>query len=1201
MRILLTILTLLCFGASYAQDSIQHRVIFIGDAGEMNPAQQKALIHASNHILQGKTTVMYLGDNVYPRGMALPDAKNADKTKQILQSQFQPMRAKGAPVYFVPGNHDWDKMGPKGLSKIKYQWQYLEEQNDSLLKLIPPNGCPDPVEIHLTNDLVIIAFDSEWWLFPFDKKNEDADCDCYTKKDVLAKLAEMRYRNRGKIVLLASHHPFQSYGVHGGKFTWKDHIFPLTSVSKNLYIPLPGIGSLYPFLRSTFPNPEDLKHPLYKDMINRVDAVFEGAPNLVHVAGHEHGLQFIEDKGTQVVSGAGAKHTNAKKGKGSLFADATQGYVTVDLLNTSALRVTYYIYEDDTVHQAFTYTIPYAPEQEIVASNSVPIKEDSVVVSVHAAYDSVGKTHRFFFGENYRKEWAAPTKLPVLRISELYGGLKPLQLGGGMQSKSLRLEDKDGKEWVIRSVEKLPDALLPDALKGTFARDWLDDVTSGQHPFSALVVPPIANAVRVPHASPVIGVLSPDKNLGMYGRVFSNLVVLLEEREPLGKSDNSEKMKKNLQKDNDNQLHAKEFLRARMLDALLGDWDRHEDQWRWYNDNDDKKAKEYLAVPRDRDQVFHVVQGFIPKIVSKEYVLPTFRNFDAEMSHEKWLLYKTRFGNVYPEMQFTREEWKKEADKFAKAVTDSVIEEALKRLPAVSYAIRHDELTTILRARRDRLSETMLHYYDFIQKIVDIRVSNKNELVEISDTPDKGMNIRISKINKDGKVKDELMNKTYPANATKEVRLYLGDGNDSVILNSPASAVKLRIIGGDDSKSYNIVDSKNKVKLYDKNNGSHFTGDTSQLKRHISDDSLNTSYTQTNLYNIWMPMALVGINIDDGLIIGAGFKYTKQEGFRKFPYASMHQLVAGHSFSTKAYRIRYNGEWIDAVGKADFTLQAVIRAPNNTINFFGRGNETVYDKTGDYKRYYRTRYGAYQLDPALRWNGRKDGTLSIGPSLYYYAYDSEDNKGRFIENTSHIGSYDSLIIDKNKLHLGGQITLLSDKRNSKVIPQWGTYVSLRIQAYKGIGEYANDFMQFIPEVALYKSLNPRATVVLAERFGGTVSVGKTTFYQSAFIGGQENLLGYRQYRFAGQHSFYNNLELRIKLADVANYILPGQLGLTGFWDIGRVWEVPDNSNKWHNGVGGGIYFAPASMLSFNFVMGYSPEGWYPYFTMGFRF
>jgi hemolysin activation/secretion protein len=136
---------------------------------------------------------------------------------------------------------------------------------------------------------------------------------------------------------------------------------------------------------------------------------------------------------------------------------------------------------------------------------------------------------------------------------------------------------------------------------------------------------------------------------------------------------------------------------------------------------------------------------------------------------------------------------------------------------------------------------------------------------------------------------------------------------------------------------------------------------------------------------------------------------------------------------------------------------------------------------------------------------------------------------------------------------------------------------------------------------LYKSLFERSSVILAERIGGTIGIGHSAFYQSAFIGGHENLLGYRQYRFAGQHSIYNNLELRIKVADVASYIVPGQFGITTFWDIGRVWENNGNSGKWHNGTGAGIYFAPASMLAFNLVMGRSKEGWLPYFTMGFRF
>jgi hypothetical protein len=60
-----------------------------------------------------------------------------------------------------------------------------------------------------------------------------------------------------------------------------------------------------------------------------------------------------------------------------------------------------------------------------------------------------------------------------------------------------------------------------------------------------LIVPPLANAVQVPHSNPVIGVVSPDTALGVYGKTFGNMVALFEEREPVGSSDNSDKMKKN--------------------------------------------------------------------------------------------------------------------------------------------------------------------------------------------------------------------------------------------------------------------------------------------------------------------------------------------------------------------------------------------------------------------------------------------------------------------------------------------------------------------------------------------------------------------------------------------------------------------------------------------------------------------------------
>ena len=346
---------LFSIAAGFGQDSTRYRIIFIGDAGEMNTEQQKSLQQAADHIIPDKTTVMFLGDNIYPHGIGLTGSGEEKITQQILRSQFEPMRAKGATTYFVPGNHDWDRSGRNGLAKIKRQGQFLSEQNDPQLKLLPANGCPDPVELNLNDSLTVIVYDSEWWLFPFDKTNPD--CGCKTKEDVLLKMHELRDKNKGKFILLASHHPFQSYGTHGGKYSLKDHIFPLTAVKKYLYIPLPVIGSLYPLLRSTFRNPEDMKHRLYRDLIKRVDNVFDSTANVVHVAGHEHGLQFIKNNHIQIVSGAGAKHSYTKKGKYALFSDATQGFVTMDFVSGGKLEIVYYIYEKGIIKQAFSYSL----------------------------------------------------------------------------------------------------------------------------------------------------------------------------------------------------------------------------------------------------------------------------------------------------------------------------------------------------------------------------------------------------------------------------------------------------------------------------------------------------------------------------------------------------------------------------------------------------------------------------------------------------------------------------------------------------------------------------------------------------------------------------------------------------------------------------------------------------------------------------
>lgn len=1193
-KITLIVLLTLTNLSVFAQQEVKYRVILIGDAGEMNTGQLTSLKSAANHVIKGKTTTLFLGDNIYPTGMALPGSNNLKETEQILKSQFEPMRANGAAVYFVPGNHDWDKSGPNGLAKIQAQGQFLASFNDPLLKLIPDNGCPNPVAINLTDKLTIIAYDSEWWLFPYDKTNPD--CECNSKEEVIMRMRELFDQNKDKMIILASHHPFQSYGAHGGYFTFKNHLFPLTSLNKNLYIPLPLIGSLYPFLRTTFLNPEDMKHPLYKEMIEKVNGIFGDAPNVVYAAGHEHGLQLIKSKQLQVVSGAGAKHSPNKLGKNSLFHSFENGYVVADQLMNNDMRYEYYTFSDTGVNKVFSYTQPFRKVANIPSKLASVITADSVMVKVKPSFDSVSRFHRYLFGDNYRKDYATDTKLPVIRISEISGGLKPTQLGGGNQSRSLRLADKNGKEYVLRSVEKYPEVLLPQGLRNTFAKDVMRDNMASQHPFTALVVPVLAKAAGVPHSNPIIGLVSPDQNLGDYASLFENTICLLEERNPLGPSDNTAKMFKKLDKDNDNIYDAKLYLRAKALDVLLGDWDRHEDQWRWKADST-KKGLKYIAIPRDRDQVFFRADGKIQRFAQKSDLLPMMQGIEKDLKDGNWFLWEGRAMNSKLLSQYTEEQWDKDVKEFCDLFTDEIFEEALKRLPKESYALRHEQFLAQLKQRKATIPKVMNEYYHFFNRIVDVQASHKNEKAEINSLDNGHLKVELYKINKSGQVKDVTFSRVFDPKITKQIRLYMRDGNDSVFLNNKTSPITLKIIAGHGKKVYNVTASRQSVRLFGLKDENIFEGEAAhKLRTKLSTDTGNATYLGKDLYSRTSLYPNVGYNVDDGFSLGAFMNITNP-GFRKQPYGNSQSFSLLYAFATSAVRFKYTGDWLKALGNADVVVHANVQAPDNTRNFFGVGNETSFDQN---IRYYRTRMNLFQLETNLRWR-RPKSTFSIGPSFQFYTFDKEDNQNKFINNVSELNSSDRFVIDREKLYVGAVVNFINNTKDNEMLPTLGSYIDFKLLGYQGISSAARSFAQFNGAIALYKNLDGRANLVLANRFGGAVTVGNPAFYQYAYLGGEGTLLGYRQYRFAGKHSFYNNLELRLKLGDFISYVLPGQVGLMGLYDVGRVWERKDSSDNWHHGVGGGLYFSPAQLTILRAIAAYSKEGWYPQFSMNFRF
>ncbi len=342
-------------GLVQAQE-IERRMIIFGDAGEINATQQLLIQKAQDLVLKDKTHAFFVGDNIYPDGMALED-KEKEKTENILKSQFEDFRKAGVPVYFLAGNHDWDHSGKRGLEKVKAQAHYLAQFQERDLKFVPQAGTLGPEPIQLAKDVIAITFDSEYWLFPQHGKDIKRD-----KEDFIEELNAILEKNHDKTILIFSHHPMKSYGEHSLKYNWKDHLFPLTRLWKPLYIPLPAVGSLYPLVRSTaFKSAEDLKHPLYKEMIAKMTATVADHPNVLFVAGHDHGLQYIETATLkQVVSGSGAKHSSIQPSKNLMYSYEDQGFCVIDYLDDRNLLLSFYVLDgQNSLINSFKLTIKH--------------------------------------------------------------------------------------------------------------------------------------------------------------------------------------------------------------------------------------------------------------------------------------------------------------------------------------------------------------------------------------------------------------------------------------------------------------------------------------------------------------------------------------------------------------------------------------------------------------------------------------------------------------------------------------------------------------------------------------------------------------------------------------------------------------------------------------------------------------------------
>lgn len=768
------------------------------------------------------------------------------------------------------------------------------------------------------------------------------------------------------------------------------------------------------------------------------------------------------------------------------------------------------------------------------------------------------------------------------------------------------MKDPSGKEYVLRGVKKyVTDDALPVALAGdAFVKDIVSDGVSASYPYAALSIPPMAKALGVPHANPALVYMPDDPRLGKFRSDYGNFFALLEEREPGNgkKTINFEELDKKLFEDNDNKVDQHAVLKARLLDMFVMDFDRHEDQWRWEVD-DNGKGKTFTPVPRDRDQPFFINKGVIPWVAGSAWVSPQLQGFRPKARNIATYNYNARNFDHNNLTELTEKDWREGAQNVLSVMTDSMIVSSLALQPGEIHPYAMNTIIATLKERRKYFLQDMVAYYRFLSRTVSIYGSDKRELFDVERRANGDVMVTVYKINKEGEQSKQLYQRLFIAGETREIRLYGLGGDDQFHAHGEGGPILVRMIGGpgNDVFQNEAKAAAVKTKIYDLSTEKNsFKGNGAQFSFLSKDPSVNAVNRLGFKYNVLAPLLSFSYNPDDGVFVGAGFRYTVQ-GFHKDPYKQLHNLTIEHSLSTKAYAFKYDFEAIHAIGKLDLLAHVSVKAPNNTINFFGLGNESSYDKEAkEGVRYYRARFNVYDADMQLRKKMGKVFSLSMGPVLQYFTLDSAENKDRFI-NQPDVAGVDHSTLYSSRSYAGGRVTAVVDDRNDEVMPSRGIRWRTQYSSYGGSNDESHHYSQVNSDLSLVTSFNSRANFVIATRVGWGKNFGKYEFYQAQFLSGTENLRGFRKDRFAGDESFYHNLDLRIKLANFQTYLFPGSLGLQLFNDVGRVWVDGEKSNQWHDGYGGGFWISPLQKLVITASYGQGPEGGVMLVKLGWQY
>ncbi|HEX2079846.1 MAG TPA: BamA/TamA family outer membrane protein [Longimicrobium sp.] len=782
---------------------------------------------------------------------------------------------------------------------------------------------------------------------------------------------------------------------------------------------------------------------------------------------------------------------------------------------------------------------------------------DSARVAAGPEYRA-GALKRALLGRSYRPLWTTPVSVPVLDLGTFAGGLTPTETGGGNQTRSLRFRGADGREYAFRSVNKDP-GRESGGLPGP-GKALLRDQVSSQNPAGALVAGRLMDATGVLHVDPLLFVMPDDPRLGEFRAEFAGMLGQLEERPDDGFAgaaavEDTDVMLRALRAGPADRVVAEEYLVVRLMDVLLGDWDRHADQLVWAR-YDQGGVRWWRPVPRDRDYAFVDYDGLLLDL--GRTFLPQAVRFRPEYGNLYGLLHQARFLDRWLLGGVPRAAWDSAAAALRARLTDALIDEAVGMMPAEYRALEGARLAAVLRARRDRLPAMAAEYYATMAREPEAHGTDAADFAVVERRGD-SVEVRIHAGATEAG--EAWFRRRLAAGETREVRVYLHGGDDRAEVRGTGGML-VRVIGGEGDDRLEDRGRGARTAFYDHQGDDAFVraaGTLVDTRPYERADSVPVGTGARKPPRDWgtsggalTPFATVRPFAD--LVVGVGPSHTRY-GFRREPFATRWQLrgLWAPLYTRFGVEGRYTRRW---TGSGSFGYLFGRASELEGVYFTGYGNAT---RDPERLRHYILFERQALLEPGVVLDRGGGLTLSLAGVIRYTDPEVEPRTPADDARVLGTSAYATA---------GARAGAAWVRVDSAAFPRRGWTLALEGGAFPFLTGSAGDGARegaFWRAGARGAAYLPLGRPVLAVRAGGEKVWGDFPVQYAALLGGSPTLRGYSYQRFAGDASAFGSAELRVPVT--------GGVGALALADAGRVWYRGESAGGWHTALGAGAFLA----------------------------